>query len=107
MLQPTEYPNLEDYLEMIANWGHARNIIHGSTPKAQVIKTLEECVELIAAIHHNNTDEIADAMGDIIVTLVMISEQTEIPIIEAVIRAYEEIKDRKGTMRDGIFYKEN
>jgi NTP pyrophosphatase (non-canonical NTP hydrolase) len=98
-------PDLEDYIEMIADWGIARNIVEGSTPSAQVIKTLEECVELIAAIHHNDTNEIRDAIGDVIVTLVMISEQTEIPIIEAVEHAYNEIKDRKGTMRNGIFYK--
>ena len=97
---------LEGCIELIAKWGQDRNIIDGSTPQAQVIKTLEETVELVAAVHHGDYSEIRDAVGDIIVTLVMISEQMDMPIVECVQHAYLEIKNRKGTMRDGIFYKE-
>ncbi len=49
----------------IIQWAKDRNIFVGGTPVGQATKTLEEAVELLDAINKRSTDEIADAIGDI------------------------------------------
>ena len=55
----------------VLQWGEARQIVQNSTPKAQAWKTVEEVNELLVAIENGDRDEMADAYGDILVTLVM------------------------------------
>ena len=50
--------------------------------------------------------DIKDDIGDIIVVLINIAERNGISLTECVSTAYEDIKDRKGRMVDGIFVKE-
>jgi len=59
-------------LEMkVIQWGEARRIVQNSTPEAQWMKTVEEVNELLDAIKAGNRDEMKDAYGDILVTLIM------------------------------------
>jgi len=51
-------------------------------------------------------NEIKDGIGDVVVTLVIIAAQLEISFEECVALAYDEIKDRKGKMINGVFVKE-
>jgi len=82
-------------------------IVQNSTPAAQAKKTLEELDELYAAIAKGDREEMADAYGDILVTLVMGCACADLDLVECFEKAYEEIKDRSGTMgADGIFYKD-
>jgi hypothetical protein len=91
----------------VVQWGEARGIVQHSTPNAQAIKTLEEVTELFVAIARNDRKLMADAYGDILVTLVMGCACADLDIVECFEGAYEEIKKRRGTMgKDGIFYKE-
>ena len=55
-------------------WGEARGIVQNSTPYAQALKTKEELEELFEAISKGDREAMADAYGDILVTLVMESE---------------------------------
>ena len=50
--------------------------------------------------------DIKDDIGDIIVILINIAIRKGITLEECMKVAYEDIKDRKGIMRDGIFIKE-
>ena len=91
----------------IQNWGHDRQIIQNGKPMGQAIKTLEECTELLDAINKGDKDEIADAIGDIYVTLVMVAGTSNLSIYECIEKAYFEIKDRKGTLtKEGVFVKD-
>jgi NTP pyrophosphatase (non-canonical NTP hydrolase) len=91
----------------VIQWGEARGIVQNSTPAAQAIKTYEEVTELRDAIRTNNRDEMKDAYGDILVTLIMGCACADIDLVECLGLAYEEIKDRKGYLTpDGIFVKE-
>ena len=90
----------------IRAWACARNLIAGSTPQAQVLKLLEEAGELAAAIAKRRSADAKDAVGDVVVVLTILSTQLGFPIEEAIAAAYEEIKDRKGRMVDGVFIKE-
>jgi hypothetical protein len=99
----------------IINWGIARNLI-GPTGQAtkdgQNKKTREEVEELQTAINSEkigtrSIDGARDAIGDIIVTLVMQAQMWGLTITECLDAAWDEIKDRKGRMVDGIFVKES
>ena len=91
----------------VIRWGEARGIVQNSTPAAQAIKTQEELDELIYAILHNDRAAMADAYGDILVTLVMGCACADLDLLTCFEGAYNEIKDRKGFLnKDGIFVKE-
>ena len=53
----------------VLRWAEARRIIPNSTAMAQAIKTHEELGELMSALHRGDKAEVADAYGDILVTL--------------------------------------
>ena len=92
---------------LVLQWGEARQIVQNSTPKAQAWKTVEEVNELLVAIENGDRDEMADAYGDILVTLVMGCACADLDLVECFKGAYEEIKDRKGYLnKEGIFVKQ-
>ena len=95
-------------LEMkVIQWCEARGIVQNSTAAAQAIKTQEELDELIDALRNNNKAEIADAYGDILVTLIMGCAIADLDLVTCLEGAYKEIKDRKGYLnKDGLFVKE-
>ena len=92
--------------ERIRGWAAERNLIEGSTPQAQMLKLLEELGELAAAIAKGRPDGQLDGVGDAVVVLTILSAQLGFTVEEAMAHAWEEIKDRKGRMVDGIFRKE-
>jgi NTP pyrophosphatase (non-canonical NTP hydrolase) len=99
------YANVE---MKVIQWGEARGIVQNSTPAAQAKKTLEELDELYAAIAKGDREEMKDAYGDILVTLVMGCACADLDLVECFKGAYEEIKDRKGFLtKEGIFVKES
>ena len=85
----------------IDKWLDDRGITKNGTAMGQAIKTLEECTELLDAINHDNKDEIMDAIGDIYVTIRGVSKVLDLPFDQCVERAYNEIKDRRGTITHG------
>lgn len=92
----------------VLRWAEARRIIPNSTAMAQAIKTHEELGELLSALHRNNQEEIADAYGDILVTLLIGADLAGLNLTDCLQSAYNQIKDRKGTLReDGVFIKES
>ena len=98
---------LAETINKIAEWGLAREITTNGNPITQAIKTLEECHELLEAVNKEDLDEIVDAIGDIVVTLVMQCELQNINIADCISSAYNEIKDRKGHLNKvGDFIKE-
>lgn len=88
-------------------WAEARRIIPNSTPMAQAIKTLEEVTELLSALHRGDREEMIDAYGDVLVTLVIGAALADVDLTKCLESAYQQIKDRRGTLRaDGVFVKE-
>ncbi len=61
----------------------------------------------LGAIENGNRAEMADAYGDILVTLVMGCACADLDLVECFKGAYEEIKNRKGYLNeDGVFVKQ-
>ena len=97
---------MSDWKERIRQWAADRNLIEGSTPTKQFVKLIEEVGELARAIQLGYQADTKDAIGDIQVVLAVMCAQLNIDIDECREIAWEQIKDRKGRMVDGVFVKE-
>lgn len=93
-------------LRDIALWAEQRNIIKGGTPRAQMVKLMEETGELAGGIAKGKVNVIEDSIGDCVVVLTIIAEQHGLTIETCIEKAYNEIRDRKGKMINGVFVKE-
>lgn len=70
-------------------------------------KLTEEIAELYEAISSGKgKNEIADGIGDSIVVLTLIAYFNKLTLTECFEYAYNQIKDRRGKMVNGIFVKE-
>lgn len=94
------------YADLIIGWAKDRNLIEGSDLKSQFVKLIEEAGELANAIGKKNDIEFADAIGDMFVVLTIMAAQNRMHIEDCIDGAWQEIKDRKGKMLDGIFQKD-
>ena len=96
--------------ERVKKWASDRNLIKGSTPADQLVKLSEESEELEQALEacgpNDDMKEIIDAIGDIQVVLAVMCAQLGLDIDACREAAWNEIKDRKGKMIDGVFVKE-
>lgn len=106
-------PPIEEFERRIVHWGIDRNILGETgegTPQGQLRKTLEEVVELVEAVTSGNWEDtradIQDAIGDIVVTLIMQAEMWDLKLRDCLEAAWNQIKDRKGRMSGGVFVKE-
>ena len=101
---------LEEKLEFdtlvnkVINWHQDRNLIDGSSDKDQALKLLQELGELSDSICKGG--DIKDDIGDMLVVMLNICERNDVSLFDCLKVAYNDIKDRKGKMVDGIFVKE-
>lgn len=95
---------MEDLVNKIAQWHRDRNLIDGSTDKDQYMKLIQEAGELSDNICKGR--DISDDIGDMMVVLINIATRNNLTITECLEAAYNDIKDRKGRMIDGVFVKE-
>ena len=110
--------------EEIVQWAEDKGIFEKSNPLKQHDKTIEEVIELRDAIityecmcnsgealefPHSASiakDEIKDGIGDTIVTLAILAKMHGLTLTDCVDHAYNEIKERKGKMVNGVFVKD-
>ena len=91
----------------VMEWAKARGIYENGTALGQAKKTLEEAGELLAAVAVRDKGEIADAIGDVMVTLVNVGVLTDLDVRQCFYNAYKVIEPRKGYMnKAGQFVKE-
>ena len=95
---------LKELIEKTNKWFDDRNLIQGSTDKDQILKLMQELGEL--SDHACKGEDIRDDLGDMLVVMLNIMKRTNFTIEECLEMAYNDIKDRKGRMVDGIFVKE-
>lgn len=108
--------------EKVVQWGAEKGILTKATPLSQCLKTKEEYEELEEAIRAqaegketfynskgvlvNTEEEIQDAIGDIIVTLVLQCALQKIEVEDCLEGAYNVISKRTGKMINGQFVKD-
>ena len=101
---------MRELIEKVKIWGAEKGITTSDEPtmymrRKQAFKTQEELEELWVAIAESDEVEAKDAIGDIIVTLIMQAEWWDTDIEECLELAYNVISKRKGKMIDGQFVK--
>ena len=106
-----KYEIFEEVENKVVDWGYDKGILHaGPSTKQrrlkQYQKTEEEVDELFTAITTDNREEAIDAIGDILVTLIMQTRLWKTDLYECLNEAYEVINKRTGRMVDGIFVKD-
>ncbi len=100
------YSYREAEMEII-RWAEARKIIPNATPASQLLKAVSELGELCDAEGKKDEEAIKDGVGDVMVCLINYCALRNIDTVTCLIGAYEQIKDRRGTlMPDGTFVKE-
>jgi NTP pyrophosphatase (non-canonical NTP hydrolase) len=92
---------------LVIAWATQKGIFENGTYRAQAMKTWEETDELIQAIENGDRDEVIDALGDILVTIIIQAEMHELSLVECLESAYNVIAKRTGKMVDGQFVKDN
>jgi NTP pyrophosphatase (non-canonical NTP hydrolase) len=102
-VQESRFQYLE---EKVIKWAEDKGILQKATRMKQGIKTLEEVNELLAAIHDNNEPEIIDALGDILVTIIIQAEMNGLKLTDCLESAYNVIAKRSGKMINGEFKKD-
>lgn len=98
--------NIYDYARLIEKWSIDRGLDQAD-PTKQMLKLIEEVGELASGLNKGRGDEIMDGIGDVFVVLVVLTTQLKINIDDCIMSAYNEIKDRRGRMINGVFVKES
>ena len=96
----------ESLQDVIIQWGYARNIVSPKNTHKQFIKVTEELGELAEGINKDNQGQIKDSLGDILVTLIILSKDLDVDLLDCLKGAYGVIKDRTGKTVNGVFVKE-
>lgn len=92
--------------EKIEQWAIERGL-DLADPTKQVLKLGEEYGELCEAMTKSKFNQVVDSVGDMYVVMTILCLQLGVDIKDCVNEAYEEIKDRKGKMVNGVFVKES
>lgn len=90
----------------VIKWAEERGIFDNGDPLAQLDKTQEELNETIEAVKNDDHAEIADGIGDMLVTIIIAAKMMDLDPTTCLEQAYNEIKDRTGKMVDGKFVKD-
>lgn len=120
--------NFYELEEKVIQWADQKGILEKATPLAQANKTLEEVNELLFALTlrdkydtsqlsclndynekvliFNSEEEIKDAFGDILVTIIIGAELNGLKLTDCLESAYDVIKNRTGKMINGQFKKD-
>jgi len=72
--------SLEQLQELVLEWAWEKNLLFPENAPKQKLKLIEECGELARAILKNDVKEQKDAIGDIFVVLIILSEQLELEL---------------------------
>jgi NTP pyrophosphatase (non-canonical NTP hydrolase) len=91
---------------LVLAWAEQKEILSKGTTMKQAEKTHEEVLELISAIDEDNREEIIDALGDILVTIIIQAEMQGLKLEECLESAYNVISKRTGQMINGTFKKD-
>ena len=95
----------EELQEAVLEWADERDLLEAN-PNRQFLKVVEELGELASAMAKNERENEMDAMGDLFVTLIILSRQINLNPVKCLEVAYNMIADRKGKTVDGVFIKD-
>ena len=102
----------EELQKKVIQCAKDRNIFENSTAIKQIHKTREELYETLGALREleqgkESILEVADGIGDMLVTIILLAKMVGLNSVDCLGDAYDEIKNRKGKMVDGLFVKDD
>ena len=92
--------------DLIRDWADERGIYAKGNTHTQYVKLMEEAGELAQSLLKQDDHETWDAIGDMVVVLTNLARMTGKDIEDCIDGAYREISERKGSMINGTFVKE-
>ncbi len=103
--------NFEELKDKVVHWAFKRDL-HQADPKIQWMRITEEVGEIRDVLlkptkFTEPQAALKDAIGDTLVTIIVLAHQLDLDVTECLSIAYEEIKNRKGKMVNGTFVKES
>jgi len=106
-----KFMKYEELQTKVIKWAEDRNILGNSNAIKQISKTQEELDETLDALKRleqgeESILEVADGIGDMLVTIILLAKTVGLDSVDCLADAYDEIKERKGKMVDGLFVKE-
>jgi NTP pyrophosphatase (non-canonical NTP hydrolase) len=115
-------PSIDRIIPLVNQWSIDKGIKDNATPLDQCRKTIEEVEELREALQAqsedkeyfinskgkkvNTSEEIKDALGDILVTIVIGAQLQNLDLSDCFQSAYNVIKSRTGKIQNGMFVKD-
>jgi NTP pyrophosphatase (non-canonical NTP hydrolase) len=88
--------------EAVRQWGAIRGIGSASFQR-QYQRVLQEVVEIHDAMNNEDMEEVSDAIGDTIVTLINLAKTVNMNAEDCLKGAFDVIELRKGLNKDGDF----
>lgn len=98
--------NFEQLRNDVLVWAKEKGILKPENHLKQMGKMVSEVGELCDEIIKDNRENQANELGDVLVTVIILAEQLDLNLINCLEIAYNKIKDRKGTTKNGTFIKE-
>lgn len=95
----------EEVEEKVILWAEERDLLD-KDPRLQLLKTMEELGELVDASLKGKVREEVDALGDVVVTLIIYAEMKGLDIVRALNTAFNEIQFRTGETKNGVFVRD-
>ena len=95
---------MDELIDKIEDWADDRNLIMGSSARVQCLKLMSEVGELADNLAKNR--DCTDDIGDCMVVLIIMANQLGKTPRQCLEHAYNDIKDRKGRMINGVFVKD-
>ena len=100
----TRNTDAQKLFELVVDWANDKGLYD---PKAQLNKVVEEVGEIAHEINRNRDgDELEDAIGDTMVTLIILAYLTGNNPTRCLAQAYKQIRKRNGKIVDGCFVRE-
>ena len=97
---------MNELIKNIEDWSIDRGL-NNASPNKQILKVVEEVGEVAGALAKSDLINAKEEIGDVVVTLIILSQQLNIDLYDCLDTAYDKIKDRKGKMLNGVFVKES
>lgn len=97
---------MEELEKKIILWAAERGILFPENSKNQLLKSFEEMGEIARSILKDDKPGIKDGIGDVLVTLIILSHNLGYDLKTCLHCAWDEIKDRKGETINGTFIKQ-
>ena len=102
---------IAELIDKVNDWADKRSL-RQADPKIQWMRITEEVGEIRDVLlkptkFTEPQAALKDAIGDTLVTIIVLAHQLDLDVTECLSIAYEEIKNRKGKMINGTFVKES